>query len=154
MEKKLCGRSGCNASMQRGAPLSSPRRHPLLVCTSCKTAAYCSRECQAAVCGFPPNCHKHQKEMTNPVQFAVRRAPGLETPRTWSHTAQQRRLVIHLQERRQIGDWRTAERIQKEALEVARKVVKPWPEGSLLSLSFRACFALTLVYRICLDIQC
>jgi tetratricopeptide (TPR) repeat protein len=125
---RVCGRTGCNAVSR--AKLSSPRRHPLLLCAGCKSVAYCSKECQAAAwaAGHRQKCagvHAAQSGPRAGGEAAVRR------PAPTGHTAQQRRLVIHLQERRQIGDLPCAERIQAEMLGVARTVEKTWPEGAM-----------------------
>ena len=125
---RVCGRSGCNAVSR--AKLSSPRRHPLLLCSGCKSIAYCSKECQAAAwaAGHKQECASVHAAQSGPRaggEGAVRR------PAPTGHTAQQRRLVIHLQERRQIGDLPCAERIQAEMLGIARTVEKTWPEGAM-----------------------
>jgi len=122
----LSCRAGCTITAR--AKLSSPRRHPLLLCAGCKKAAYCSRECQiiAWTAGHQDDCgiSRHVAEGAG-AGPAVRRAAPL------AYSIHQRRTVIHLQERRQMGDWRGGERMQREVLEVAAKVEKAWPEGAM-----------------------
>ena len=117
---RVCARAGCNATTPRGVLKSSPRRHPLLLCAGCKAVGYCSKECQAG------HWLEHKQECIPAAAPACRRS---HSPVAVSHTKEQHRTVIHLQERRSIGDWRAGKRMQKEALEVARIVEKSWPQG-------------------------
>ena len=131
---RVCWRDGCKATVQNGAVLSSPRRHPLFLCSHCRKAVYCSISCQRESwrSGHKEECLQHsvlKRGADDEASAVARRPPPAGTAPT--HTPQQRRTVIHLQERRQAGDWRGGERMHREALETAARTKDSWPDGAM-----------------------
>ena len=154
---KVCGREGCNNTRQSGAVLSSPRRHPLLVCLGCKTAVYCCKKCQSEAweSGHKDECqllainHKGQQgpRQRSPAASVLAAKAARQAAAPVGYTAVQRRAVIYLQDRRELGDWRGALRVVDEVMQIARKVDSSWPQGAMsVYNNLGICFQLAQEY--------